>query len=131
MLGRFYGEVDDDQVAQSRYYERSKAIKTAESSYKAAIKAGDDKAIERMEESTPELMMARTFARTQQNISKLNKLAVQVVNDPAEMREIDTARTELMKSANEAIAEMEREDGKVTLADRLRKTVAPKLAEAQ
>ena len=129
VLGRFYGEVDDDQVAMSRYYESDKKLKTLNSSLKAAKGAGDGKALERMLDAHPEAAFAIAESRVQQEIAKLNKLAVQVVKDPAAMREIDQARVAHMKALNEAMAEMEKASGKTTLGDRIKQKRSEALAQ--
>lgn len=126
VLGRFYGEVNDDQVAMSRFYESDRKLKTLNSSLKAAQAAGDGEALSRMLAAHPEAAFVKAESKVQQEISKLNKLAVQVVKDPAAMREIDEARVARMKSLNEAMAEMEKANGKATLGDRIK----PKRSEA-
>ncbi|MFC5522852.1 hypothetical protein [Polaromonas jejuensis] len=49
---------------------------------------------------------------------------------PKELKLIDESRVELMRDLNESMAELERESGKVTLADRLKKLVAPIVSTA-
>jgi len=129
VLGRFYGEIDDDRTQTTKYFETKRRVSKLDDSYKAMIKAGDDKAIDKFEKDNPEVAIARTLNRIQGNISKLNREAVRTINNSEELKAIDKSRHELMRDLNESMAELERESGKVTLADRLREMVAPKLAE--
>lgn len=107
VIGRFYGEVDADQVQASRYFENKGRIKKAESSFKAMEKAGDAAALEKFVKDHPEVLMADNINEMQKAISELNRLAVTVINDPKTMTEIDAARAELMKGANGVVKEME------------------------
>ncbi|MCY1166226.1 Inorganic Pyrophosphatase [compost metagenome] len=128
VLGRFYGEVDDDQVAMTRYYEGSKKLKTLESSLNAAKKAGDGAAMLKMLEEHPEAAFIKAQSRVQSEISKLNKQAVGIVDNPEVMKVIDSARVEKMKALTDAIEEMERARGKKTLGDRIKATRQPEVA---
>lgn len=125
VVGRFYGEVDADQVQASRYFKNKEQIKKAESSFKAMEKAGDGKALEQFIKDHPEVLMAEHMNEMQKAISELNRLAVTTVNDPKQMADIDAARTELMKAANGVVKDMEFQDDKKkgrgpTLSERLR-----------
>lgn len=130
VLGRFYGEVDDDQVAMTRYYDNSKKLKTLESSLNAAKQAGDGAAMVKMLEEHPEAAFIKSQTKVQSEISKLNKQAVSTVNNPEVMKVIDAARVERMKALTEALEEMERARGKTTLGDRLRPKRQPEVAAA-
>ncbi len=131
VAGRFYGEVDDDQVQMSRYFEGAKKLKTLESSLKAAKQAGDGTAMLKMIETHPEIAFIKAQAKVQSEISGLNKLAVSTVKDPETIKVIDKARVEKMKALNGAIEELEKANGKVTLGDRLKSSVKPHMAEAK
>lgn len=131
VAGRFYGEVDDDQVQMSRYFEGAKKLKTLESSLKAAKQAGDVTAMLKMIETHPEIAFIKAQAKVQSEISGLNKLAVSTVKDPETIKVIDKARVEKMKALNGAIEELEKANGKVTLGDRLKSSVKPHMAEAK
>lgn len=131
VAGRFYGEVDDDQAQTSRYFNSARTMRKIESSVKAATKAGDLEAADKIEDRNPEAALIRTFNRTQRAISALNKEAVQTIGNREEMAQIDKDRAQLMREFNEDLAELERESGKVTLADRLKKATKPMLAEAK
>lgn len=129
VAGRFYGEVDDDQTQTSRYFENSRKVRKVESSVKAARKAGDDDTADAIEDRNPEAALIRSYNRTQRALAALNKEAVQIVGDVKEMAVVDKERAQLMREFNEDLEELERESGKITLADRLRTATRPKLAE--
>lgn len=125
VVGRFYGEVDADQVQTSRYFENSRTLRKAESSFKAMEKAGDAQALEKFVRDHPEVLMAESMREMQKAISELNQLAVTVIDNPKLMTEIDAARTELMKTANGVVKDMETKTDKErgrgpSLGDRLR-----------
>lgn len=131
VAGRFYGEVDSDQVQMSRYYDSSNKLKMLESSFKAMTKAGDADAARKFLDEHPELVMARTAATVQQKVAALNKLAVQTVSDPSMMKQIDEARVANMVALNQAIKAQEDAAGKVTLAQKLRTAVTSRTGEAE
>jgi hypothetical protein len=120
VAGRFYGEVDGDLVARSRYYEGSKRIEALEGSLRAAKKAGDGATVERLQRTRPEVGLINANNRAQQAIQKLNKQAAQVIGDRETLREIDQRRFETMRALSEAIRDMERAQRSPTLAERLR-----------
>lgn len=125
VVGRFYGEVDADQVQASRYFENSRTLRKAESSFKAMANAGDAQALEKFVRDRPEFLMAAHMREMQKAISELNKLAVTVIDNPKLMTEIDAARAELMKTANGVVKDMETKTDKErgrgpSLGDRLR-----------
>lgn len=125
VIGRFYGEVNADQVQAGRYFANKERIKKAESSFKAMEKAGDAEALERFIKDHPEVLMAEHINEMQKAISELNRLAVTTVDDPKMMEEIDAARAELMKAANSVVKDMESQADKQqgrspSLGDRLR-----------
>ncbi|APW38430.1 hypothetical protein RD110_15515 [Rhodoferax koreense] len=130
VLGRFYGEVDPDQVQTSRYYESTKRLKTLDSSFKAMAKAGDREALQKFMDENPDVVMAKAVNTIQSKVSALNKIAVQTVGDPAMTKQIDDARVQNMTALNDAIKEMERSTSAPTLGDKLRAAMKPKAAEA-
>lgn len=125
VASRFYGEVDRDQVARSRYYEGSKRVEALEGSLKAAKKGGDAEAVERLQRTNPEVGLIHANNRAQQAIQKLNKQAAQVIGDRETLREIDQRRFETMRALSDAIRDMERSQRPPTLAERLRGEPAP------
>jgi hypothetical protein len=125
VAGRFYGEVDDDRVQQSRYFDKSKEIAKAKSSLQAAKKAGDGEAMVKMSEQHPELAVATSYEKLQRELNALNKAAVSTVDDPAALKVIDDARVAKMKALNDAVRELEQASGKVTLGQKLRGAIKP------
>ena len=127
VVGRFAGEVDDDQVQKSRYFESGKKLDKLESSFKAMQKAGDGDAAEKYVEQHPELAMVKPFHHIQTVIGKLNRQAVQTIGDTEAIKDIDQSRVDLMRTLNEAVLEMEKdvakETGKVTLGERIKAAV--------
>ena len=119
VLGRFAGEVDDDQVQMRRYYDSIKKLKTLESSFK--IMGGDGKAMEKFMEKNPEIAYRYAANATQQSIAVMNKMAVQTIGDPAKIKEIDKARIEHMRSLNMNLKMLEQSSGKVTPGEEFRK----------
>jgi hypothetical protein len=107
VAGRFYGEVDDAQVKQSRYFETSKKIDSLDNTRKAIIKAGDTDALEKLYAQHPDAALIELGNKVQSNVSKLNKLAATTIDDPASMREIDAARVETMDLLNQAVTDLE------------------------
>jgi glucosamine 6-phosphate synthetase-like amidotransferase/phosphosugar isomerase protein len=125
VAGRFYGEVDDDQVQQSRYFDQSKKMATVQSSIAAAKQAGDGQAMLKMIQEHPEVAMIKAHDRVAAEIAKLNKAAVTVINNPGQVKAIDDARVANMKALNTAMKQLEDASGKVTLGQRLRGAVRP------
>lgn len=120
VVGRFYGEIDSNQSERSRYFETSKTIKKNETSRKAADKAGATDIADNITKNNPEVEMANYLNKVQGNISKLNKLAAETINDRAELKRIDDDRFELMKDLNDEIKLMERAKREPTIAESLR-----------
>lgn len=123
LLGRFYGEVDADQVETSRYYTQSKKLDTMQTSLKAAQAAGDGEAMVRMLEQNPEAALIRLQDKLTRDLAKLNKLAVTTIGDPETTKTVDEARIETMKALNGAVKDLEQASGKVTLGEKLRGAV--------
>jgi hypothetical protein len=108
LVGRFTGQVDDDRVQQSRYFKTAKEIDRAQMAIRIAKQKGDGAAMEKIIDRHPEIMFAQAQDRVQRDLSKLNKIAVQVLNNPDEIKDIDKARIETMRGLNESIRELER-----------------------
>jgi Large polyvalent protein associated domain 38 len=120
VLGRFYGEVDDNQVQMSRYYTASNNIAKLSSTIKAMEKAGDGAAMEKFVESNPGVALIQTHNKLGVSIAKLNKMAVETVGNPEALAMVDEARIGLMGALNQAVADVNKKPGKVTLADMIR-----------
>lgn len=126
ILGRFSGEVQDDDVQKSRYFATAKKLDTLESQFNLAKKSGNAEAVERMITEHPEIALIKAQNKVAASISKLNKLAVTVINDRETMKTVDEARVMNMRALNEAIAQQERAAGKPTPGEKLRELVKEK-----
>ena len=120
VAGRFYGEVDGDQVQQGRYFENSGKLKKLESSATAMRKSGNFDAADAFEDKNPAVDLLKEFNHIQRSIAALNKEAVQVINDPKEMALIDQDRQDLMRDLNESMAELEKDTVKPTIAAKIK-----------
>lgn len=122
LAGRFVGEVDDRQVQQSRFARNTQRLEKLESSMKAAEQAGDGAALREMLKRNPDARFIEAGNEIQSEITKLNRLAVQTVSNPEQIRKIDKARYESQRALNQAIRRLEEREAP-TLAQRLRKKV--------
>ncbi len=107
LTGRFFGEVDSDAVETRRYFDAKNRISKAQSSLKAAERAGDREEYRRILRKTAELSHYEALQETQRSISALNKLAVENVSDPVRAKQIDAARISEMRELNEALRRLE------------------------
>ena len=119
LAGRFYGVADDEQTQSSRYYKNAKEIDKIESSMGAAKKAGDRQAMDDIAKD-PRAGLIHYNNTVGSRLAKLNKLAVQTVNDRARTLEIDKDRTELMRALNDEVIRLEEKADGPTLAKRMR-----------
>jgi hypothetical protein len=124
LTSRFYGEVDPAQVEQRRFFDAARKIQRIERSVKAAKKAGDDDEASRIEADNEIYQFAGQLDRVQSRLRKLNKQATETINNPAEIRDIDAARTDEMKALNDEVRAMEAERYGQTAGSRLRKVAA-------
>lgn len=129
LLGRFAGEVDDDQVQKSRYYNAGRRIQALGGTVKRMDDADKTDLANAFEKAHPEATLYEDLHKAQAAISELNKQAVQTVGNAKEIAEIDNDRLEKMRELNEAVAELEKETGKPTLAAKIKgwrkETVTP------
>lgn len=107
LAGRFYGEVNDDQVKTSRYFENSKKIDAVETTMKTIVKAGDSAALDKLQKEHPEIAMIGLGNQVQSAVAKLNKLAVQTINEPETIKQVDANRVEIMDVLNKAVKDLE------------------------
>lgn len=126
VIGRLYGEVDDDAVAKSRYFEASKNFDKAQAAYKAAQKAGDAAAVKKMQDTTPELQLGKTQDDIAKAIAALNKQAAMTINDREQLKIMDDARLIHMRNLTEAIKRQEEQSGKTTPGQKLREIIKSK-----
>lgn len=131
VLGRLWGEVDNDAVDKSRYFESSKAILKAKAAERAAAKAGDADAVQKLYADRPELKAAYTQDQISRAIANLNRLAVSPANDPEQLRQLDEARLLQMRSLNKVIKTIEDSEGKDTPRKKLRRLVSKEPQESE
>jgi hypothetical protein len=105
VLGRFYGEVDDNQVQMSRYFKTGEKLSKIDSSFKSMVKAGDDEAVQAFVEKNPDIALVQIHRKVGTSIAELNRLAVQTVGDTETLARIDEARVGLMSALNQAAAD--------------------------
>lgn len=122
VLGRFYGEVDDANVQRSRYFDNLREIETLERKIRAADKAGDTVAAERMEADGVVVEASRAARRAKKDIRDLNNEAMETIGNGAALRAIDEERTAVMRDLNDEVDEIKRETRGPTLGDRLRRS---------
>ena len=120
VLGRFYGEVDDANTQRSRYFDNLREIETLERKIKAADKAGNVEAAERMEADGVLVDAGRAARRAKKEITALNKEAMETIDDPATLRTIDAEREAVMRDLNDEVDEIRREKRGPTPGERLR-----------
>jgi len=130
VIGRLFGQVDEDSVSKSRYFEASKKLDKAQAALKAAQKAGDVEAVRKMLDASPELMLGQTQDKIAQEIAKLNKVAVITIDDREKLKQLDEVRLVYMKMLNDAVRQQELQSGKPTPGQRLREYAKTKREEA-
>lgn len=123
VLGRFYGEVDDESVQKSRYYDNLAAIEKAEKMVKAAEKAGDLDTAQRIEEAKPEALLKKEKNRAQKDLRELNKEAMETVGDREAIKTIDAERTEVMRELNSYSREIDKPRRDGSLGGQLKKAL--------
>lgn len=121
LVGRFYGEVDADQVQKSRYIEAGLKIDRAQAALASANKAGDAAAMVKIiKDNQAALAMGDSQNQVAGDIAKLNKLAIANAGDREKEKQIDEARIAVMRSLNTGIERMEKQNNRPTIADRLK-----------
>jgi hypothetical protein len=120
VLGRFYGEVDDNQVKTSRYFENAKRLDKLENTKKTIIKSGDAEAMAKLLEDSPEIALISLGNKVQSSVAKLNKMAIQTIDDRESLKQIDETRVQIMDQLNQALAGMEDEAKAQTPAAKLK-----------
>lgn len=124
VLSRFFGEVDEDQVETSRFFENKNMIKKAESSFKAAIKAGDEAAARRILDETPGLALGSAMGKAQDALTELDRQSM-ADKTPEEIEATEVQRVALLRLLNGAVLDAEGDQAPATLAKRVREAVAP------
>jgi hypothetical protein len=118
LTGRFFGEVDQDAVTQSRYFDAKSKILKLESSLRAAQKAGDKEAVARIMRDNPEVNYYDSVVQVQRSISELNRAAVATVDNPDRTHKIDETRVKNMRQLTDALKKLEAREP--TPSDKLR-----------
>ncbi len=126
VIGRLFGEVDEDAVNKSRYYDASKRLDKIQAAFKAAEKAGDVEAMQKAIDQYPEFELSSMQDRIAREISKLNKLAITTIGDREQLEQIDEARVQYMRDLNEAIIQIEIESGQKPIRRQLKEYFNPK-----
>lgn len=130
VVGRFYGEVDNNQVQTSRYFKTGDKLAKMDSSLQAMVKAGDGAAVQAFVEKNPDVVLVKLHRKVGTSIAQLNKLAVQTVGNPEASAQIDQARVGLMSALNQAAENAGKATRKATLADMIKSKIkAPAEAE--
>ena len=120
VVGRFYGEVDDDQVKTSRYFENSTKLDKLENTVKIMTKAGDAQALDKLMAAHPEVALVKLGNKVQTAVAKLNKNAIESVSDADGIRAIDESRVEIMDVLNQAVSQLEKETTPPTPAEKIK-----------
>ena len=106
--GRFYGEVDEAQVNKSKFFKAMDKISDVKSQMKVAENARDAEAFRRiLAENPQEVALMKSFGKVQQSLSDLNKLAMESVGDREKLKQIDTARDQLIAQTVGIMKQME------------------------
>lgn len=124
VFGRFFGEVDDELVQRSRYFDNVREIERAERRLKAAAKAGDAEAAEAIVKEVPTAVLGKTKSATQKGLRDLNEAAMQTLDDREMVETIDHARTERMRVLNETADSVRRAARGPTPGELLRQAVS-------
>lgn len=125
VFGRFFGEVDDDLVQRTRYFDNVREIERAERRAKAAAKTGDADAVRAIHEKEPLAALSESLDITQKALTKLNKSAVQTLDDGEMTKSIDEARFTRMRILNEQADQKRRDARGPTPGERLREALRP------
>lgn len=120
LFSRFGGRVDEDRVAQSRYFDNVRRLERTENTLNAAKKAGDGEFMGRLLQDRPEAALIQLGNSAQSEVAKLNKLAVSTVGDREALAQIDQARLGRMRALNDAVRALELASDGPTLAQRIR-----------
>ena len=91
-----------------------------ETTKKTILKSGDAEALRALQEEHPEIALIGLGNRVQSAVSKLNKMAVQTLSDPAKIKQVDDSRVEVMGVLNQAVKDLEASKGKPTVGDKIK-----------
>lgn len=107
--GRFAGEADEQDTQRSRYYRNSERLSELEAELKGFEKADNEAEIKRIEtERKDEVALLSDYKSIRRDITELNKLATENINDVAQLKELDTERVKLMRELNDSVRKLEK-----------------------
>jgi histone H3/H4 len=112
ILGKFAGEVDDPQLQHTRYYKNADKINALKSEMQALSKSGQDKKVDELVDANTEVGLYKMNDALARKLGKINKLANDNISDAALLRELDATRTEMMRSLNTTVLELEKASNK-------------------
>lgn len=105
---RFAGEVDDQDLQRSRFFKNTAQIDKLEAQLKGLSKAGRGDEARKLLADQPLVKLYEMNDEVRNNVTKLNKLAGESINDKDALKRIDEARTTYMRMLNDKVLEMEK-----------------------
>lgn len=105
---RFAGEVDDNDLQRSRFFKNSSKIEKLEAQLKGLSKEGRGDEVRKLIDDSPLVKLYELNDEVRSNVTKLNKLASESINDKEALKRIDAARTTYMRALNDKVLEMEK-----------------------
>ena len=105
---RFAGEVDDQDLQRSRFFKNSSKIEKLEAQLKGLSKEGRGDEVRKLIDDSPLVKLNELNDEVRSNVTKLNKLASESINDKEALKRIDAARTTYMRALNDKVLEMEK-----------------------
>lgn len=103
LVGRFYGDVDPDQVQMSRYYENSSKVSKLASELQQLKKGKDSEGITALRGDNPAVSLTRREADVGRSISGINRQIIENIDSPDKVKELEQRRVMIMKSFNEQV----------------------------
>lgn len=108
---RFAGEVDDEDLQRSRYFKNTSQIDKLEAQLKGLSKEGRADEVRKLIDDNPLVRLYELNDEVRSNVTKLNKLAAENINDKDALKRVDAARTTYMRVLNDKVREMEKAGG--------------------
>lgn len=105
---RFAGEVDDQDLQRSRYFKNTARLEKLEAQLKGFSKEGRADEVRKLIDDNPLVRLYELNDEVRSNVTKLNKLAGESINDKEVLKRIDAARTTYMRALNDKVREMEK-----------------------
>jgi hypothetical protein len=105
---RFAGEVEDQDLQRSRFFKNSSKIEKLEAQLKGLSKEGRGDEVRKLIDDNPLVKLYELNDEVRSNVTKLNKLASESINDKEALKRIDAARTTYMRALNDKVMEMEK-----------------------